>query len=81
MEALHPSSFHPQLEEAEKLRKVLTPKVRDEPTCPQRETELPVQLVLPLPCPIKQQDVIVDLRLLGSHYEAAPQGRGCCHPL
>lgn len=71
-----PLSFHPQLEEMEKLRKVLTPKVRDEPTCPQRETELLAQPVLPLPCPIKQQDVIVDLRLLGEPLWSFSPGQG-----
>lgn len=76
-----PLSFHPHLEEMEKLRKVLTPKVRDEPTCSQGEAELPAQPVLLLPCPIKQQDVIVDLRLLGEPLWSYSPGQGCCHPL
>lgn len=65
-----PLSFHPQLEEMEKLRKDLTPKVRDKPDCPKEKQNPslqspPAQPVLPLPCPIKQQDVIVDLEAAG----------------
>lgn len=48
MEAVHPSPIpsHPRLEEIEKPRKVLTPRVRGEPTC-SHETQSPVFSLLP----------------------------------
>lgn len=80
-----PLPFHPWLEEMEKPRKALTSKVRGEPACPQQETEPSLHVsswFWPHPCPVKQQDVIVDLVAAGGAIMGPLRRAGrCCYLL
>ena len=68
----------------EKTQKTLISKVRGEPARPQQETERSLHLsswFCHLPCPVKKQDVIVDLAAAGGAIMGPlPRVGGCLSP-